>query len=288
MITAMAAFDRMIGAIAARLDALGRLSNTVFVFTSDNGYSHGQHRLNAKLLAYEESVRVPFYVSLPALQGGPVRSSAMVLHTDVAPTLLDLASASGPPVRLRFVPDGTSLKPLLRYPALPWRRQGLIEHFAGAWPGETYSLAEFPTLFAVRTSLHNDALPNRLYTEYFAGMQYAAANGAEGWGAGFYRGNCRPELPPETVNCPEGTTHRVPIRPFIYTAGDNPDRLPEREYYDMELDPFQLQNGLGAAVTGVRRHGAVTESSTLRCRLSALVSCAGRACQTAEWAADCP
>ncbi len=286
MMAALGAFDRMIGAIAQRLEAQGRLSNTVFVFTSDNGYSHGQHRLSTKLLAYEESTRVPFFVSLPAMTGGPRRSWAMVLHTDVAPTFLDLASTPESPARLRFTPDGTSFKALLQYPGIAWRKQALIEHFAQLWPDEPLSLANHPSLFAVRTSYHNGVVPNRTYTEYFDGMQYGGADGPHGWPAGFYRGNCRPEAPIE--NCAGGATYRVPIRPFIYTSGQNPDRLPDREYYNLDLDRFQLSNGFGAGVPGAIRDGAVAESPTLRCRLDALVACAGRACQAAEWAADCP
>jgi arylsulfatase A-like enzyme len=285
MTAAMGAFDRLIGAVAERLAAQGRLSNTVFVFTSDNGYSHGQHRLSGKLLSYEESIRIPLYVSLPGVTGGPLRSWGMVLHTDVAPTLLDLASAPGAPARLGFVPDGTSLKTLLQYPALPWRKQALVEHFDAEWSDERLSQSQHPSLFAVRTSYHNTVTPSRLYTEYFGGIQYAAAEGPDGWPAGFYRASCRPEAAPDT--CAPGTTHRVPIRPFIYTPGASADRLADREYYDLGFDPSQLSNGFGTGAPTDLHDRAIAESPTLRCRLNALVTCAGRGCQAAEWAADC-
>ncbi len=289
MMASMGAFDRMIGAIAQRLDAQGRLSNTVFVFTSDNGYSYGQHRLSGKLLAYEESIRVPLYVSLPALSQGPVRSWGMVLQTDFAPTLLDLASRSGAPVTMRITPDGTSFKPLLQTPAVGWRKQGLMEHFASVWPDEILALSEHPSLFSVRTSYHNAVVPIRSYTEYFKGMQYGAAPGTQGWPAGFYRVNCRPDTPVDQAPCPTGTSYRVPIRPFIYTPDDsNPDRLPEREYYDLELDPYELTNGFGAGVPTNISDLATAEAPTLKCRLGALVRCAGPTCQTAEWAPSCP
>lgn len=288
MMASMGAIDRMIGAIAQRLEAQGRLSNTVFVFTSDNGYLHGQHRLNTKLLAYEESIHVPLYVSLPALTQGPVRSWGMVLHTDIAPTLLDLASAPGSPARLRIAPDGTSMKGLLQYPTIAWRKQALMEHFSSLWQGEQFSLSEHPSLFAIRTSYHNSIVPNRSYTEYFKGMQYAAADGPQGWPAGFYRGTCRPESTPDEQTCPEGTAYRVPIRPFIYTPDENTDRLSEREYYNLELDQYQLTNGFGAGAPTAISDLAAAEFSTLRCRLKALVRCGGTGCQAAEWATSCP
>jgi hypothetical protein len=209
----------------------------------------------------------------------------MVLQTDLAPTLLDLASAAGSPARLHFTPDGTSMKTLLQYPTYPWRRQGLIEHFAAAWPGDRYFLGDQPTLFSVRTSFHNTVAPNRSYTEYFSGMQYSASLV---WPAGFYREACQPDKPPEAANCPDDLTHRVPVRPFVYTPDQNPDRLPDREYYNLDLDPFELTNGFSPGSPTAVRDAAAAESSTLRCRLDALVTCAGRACQAAEWAADCP
>jgi arylsulfatase A-like enzyme len=284
MMASLGAVDRMIGALAQRLEAQGRLANTVFVFVSDNGYSHGQHRLSGKLLAYEESIRVPFYVSLPGLSGGPVRSWGTVLHTDIAPTLLDLASTGAQPARLTYVPDGTSLKALLQYPTLAWREQALVEHFDAMWPGDRFALSQHPSLFGVRTSIHNSVVPSRLYTEYFGGIQYTPADGPDGWPGGFYRGACPPDG--EAEHCTTGS-YKVPVRPYIYTSGFNPDRLADREYYHLALDPFQLTNGFGAGAPSAISSAADAETATLRCRLNALVTCAGRACQAAEWAAEC-
>ena len=287
MMASLAAVDRLIGAVAQRLESDGRLANTVFVFTSDNGYVHGQHRMSTKLLAYEESIRVPLYVSLPALAQG-VRSWGMVLQTDLAPTLLDLAGGAAASVAMRVVPDGTSFKSLLQDPALAWRKQGLIEHFTGAWADEPLGIMEHPSLFAVRTSYHNAAVPIRSYTEYFRGMQYADAPGPMGWPAGFYRVTCRPDRPLELTSCSPASAYKVPVRPYIYTSsGGNADRLPEREYYNLELDPYQLTNGFGAGAPQNISALAAAEAATLQCRLNALVHCAGTACRTAEWAAAC-
>jgi hypothetical protein len=288
MMASLAAVDRLIGVIAQRLESDGRLANTIFVFTSDNGYLHGQHRMSTKLLAYEESTRVPLYVSLPALSQGPVPTWGMVLQTDLAPTLLDLASGPVASATMRVVMDGTSFKSLLQNPALAWRKQGLIEHFTGAWADEILGIMEHPSLFAVRTSYHNAAVPSRAYTEYFRGMQYADAPGPQGWPAGFYRVNCRPDRPIELTTCSPGSIYKVPVRPYIYTSSDaNPDRLPEREYYNLEIDPHQLTNGFGAGAPANIRQLGFAEAATLQCRLDALVRCAGTTCRSAEWAAAC-
>ena len=53
--------DRMVGEVVT---AAG--SNTIIIFTSDNGHFNGEHRLGNKLSAQEESVRVPLYVRGPA------------------------------------------------------------------------------------------------------------------------------------------------------------------------------------------------------------------------------
>lgn len=42
------AIDRAVGAIVDKVTALGKLDQTVFIFTSDNGYMWGEHGLWAK------------------------------------------------------------------------------------------------------------------------------------------------------------------------------------------------------------------------------------------------
>lgn len=64
--------------------------NTYVIFTSDNGYLLGEHRLYLKGRAYEESANVPFLVTGPAVREG-VTSTSLVANMDIAPTLLDLA-----------------------------------------------------------------------------------------------------------------------------------------------------------------------------------------------------
>jgi N-acetylglucosamine-6-sulfatase len=105
------AVDEMIGRLVRALAKNGRLSSTYFIFTSDNGFHIGQHRMApGKNTPYEEDVRVPFVVRGPGVPAG--RSvDALAGNVDVAPTLADLAGVAVP----RFV-DGRSLAPLLRPP----------------------------------------------------------------------------------------------------------------------------------------------------------------------------
>ena len=61
--------DRLVERLVRRLRAAGELDRTVFVFTSDNGYLRGQHRLEGKSRPYEEAIRVPAVDPRPGLRG---------------------------------------------------------------------------------------------------------------------------------------------------------------------------------------------------------------------------
>ncbi len=53
---------------------LGELEKTVILFTSDNGYLHGEHRMpSEKVVPYEESIRVPLLVRGPGFPAGARR-----------------------------------------------------------------------------------------------------------------------------------------------------------------------------------------------------------------------
>src|SRR5204863_5680339 len=62
------AVDRMIGHIRAALRVAGVADNTYIVFTSDNGFHLGQHRLTAgKRTAFDPDIRVPLIVAGPGV-----------------------------------------------------------------------------------------------------------------------------------------------------------------------------------------------------------------------------
>jgi N-acetylglucosamine-6-sulfatase len=96
--------DRGVSAIVSAVRAAGELDNTVFVFTSDNGYMIGQHRVTqGKVLPYETSIHVPLVIRGPGFPAGVGRSK-LVATQDLAPTFVDLANA-----KAGRVLDGTSL-----------------------------------------------------------------------------------------------------------------------------------------------------------------------------------
>jgi arylsulfatase A-like enzyme len=62
------AVDESVGQMREALERAGQLDNTVFVFTSDEGYFFGEHGLSIeRRLSYEESIRIPMIIRYPQL-----------------------------------------------------------------------------------------------------------------------------------------------------------------------------------------------------------------------------
>lgn len=116
--------DRALTRIVAALQTHELDDNTVIVFTSDNGYFLGERGLAGKWLIYEESIRVPLIVVDPRTKHRRgTTDDRMVLNTDLAPTLLELAGVAVPAGY-----DGKSLVPILAGKPTEWRTEFLYEH----------------------------------------------------------------------------------------------------------------------------------------------------------------
>ncbi len=106
------------------LGAMHRLRNTYIIFTSDNGFFYGQHRLvGGKFLAYEPSTHLPLLMRGPGIKAG-TESGQLTTTVDIAPTILELAE-----VEADKSIDGTSLYPFARDSGLRTRRPLLFESF---------------------------------------------------------------------------------------------------------------------------------------------------------------
>ena len=116
------AVDEAVRDIVAALETSGELNRTLILFTADNGFFHGEHRVQTgKLLVYEPSVRVPLILRGPGVPRGARRPN-LVANVDLAATILDAANAA-PGRRL----DGRSLLPLARDPLVRSGRDILLE-----------------------------------------------------------------------------------------------------------------------------------------------------------------
>lgn len=90
------AVDEMVDSLVRRLSEAGVMDNTYVFYSTDNGYSIGQHRRQpGKQCAFEEDINVPFAVRGPGVPEGAV-TDIVTSHTDLAPTFLKLAHAQLP------------------------------------------------------------------------------------------------------------------------------------------------------------------------------------------------
>ena len=117
------AVDDAVARLVRTLKRTGEMKRTVFVFTSDNGFMLGEHRLKGKTHFYEESARVPLIVRGPGFPRDAKRTQ-LVGNIDLAPTFIDLAGGSTRKM------DGVPLTPLARNPHRRERRAIVIERAA--------------------------------------------------------------------------------------------------------------------------------------------------------------
>jgi N-acetylglucosamine-6-sulfatase len=115
------AVDDAVASILSTLEDEGRLANTLILYTSDNGHFWGEHRLNAKMAAYEESIRVPLVARYDPLTTTSRTERRFVANIDVAPTIAKFAG-----IRRSF--HGRSFRPLLAGTSTVWRKTFLIEN----------------------------------------------------------------------------------------------------------------------------------------------------------------
>ena len=240
--------------IVDTLGALHRLRNTYIIFTSDNGFFYGEHRLTGgKFLAYEPSTHLPFLIRGPGIKPG-TETGQLASNIDIAPTVLELAG-----VQPDKSVDGVSLYPYAHDPELRSRRPILFESFV-----QTNDVEE------------NGGGP--------AATPTPLATGAKGGGPGV---NSRPgSLPPENENSKRGGAkasivappknyYGIVLGPYKYIEW--PDG--EKELYDLTKDPYELNNE-------VRDPNFFPIRAFLHNELVRLETCKGRGCQ--EPAGDIP
>lgn len=224
-LASLASVDRNIASLVRAVKREGELDETVFLFTSDNGFYQGEHRIPvSKQNPYEEALRVPMVVRAPRGLVGrqPSTSGLPVANIDIPATILDLARAEPCKSKRRGdcrTLDGRSLLPLLkgRESAWPENRAIVVELDRGKSPVDADGRACDYT--GVRTTAG-------ILIEHRGAIDPAAG------------GECLPLL--------------------------------EYELYDLQADPFQLQN-LHSSVSGAT---APLETKLAR-RLAKLGDCRG-------------
>jgi N-acetylglucosamine-6-sulfatase len=123
-LASLRAIDDGVKVILDTLGAQHRLRNTYIIFTSDNGFFYGEHRLTGgKFLAYEPATHLPLLIRGPGIKPG-TSTGELAGNIDLVPTILELAGVT-PDKSV----DGTSLVPFFRDPGLRTRRALLFESF---------------------------------------------------------------------------------------------------------------------------------------------------------------
>jgi N-acetylglucosamine-6-sulfatase len=89
------AVDDAIARILSALQASAKLADTLVLFTSDNGYLWGEHRLANKGVPYEEALRVPLVMRWDA-RGLAGIDRRIALNVDLAPTIADAVGIRAP------------------------------------------------------------------------------------------------------------------------------------------------------------------------------------------------
>ena len=231
------AVDDAVGQIVNRLAATGELDKTYIIFTSDNGFLHGEHRVpNGKVLLYEPSIRVPLIIRGPNIPAGQHRSQ-FVSNIDLAPTIV--AATHAQPSRIL---DGRSLLPFATDP----------RHYSGR-----DLLLETPNYAAIRT-------PNWLYAEYVGGERelYDLARDPDE----LTSLHARPALHPDAgrsraPSCPPASVRRpsLPPGPGAQPSGAVPARpeLPALAGPRRRRRPFALAH---------REHGLLSRRAPAQAR----------------------
>jgi N-acetylglucosamine-6-sulfatase len=222
-LASLAGVDRGVASLYQAVRDAGELGKTVFIFISDNGLFHGQHRLpSGKVFPYEEALRLPLVIGLPKrFRDGAARVRRIgrpVANIDLAPTILDLAEAQPCPAAgsCRTM-DGRSLTPLMAR--------------SGGWPARRGLLTEYrvPDL-------------GRYSTCQYAGIRTRS------------------------------TIYIEHSRVVERSTGQCVD-ADQREWYDLNHDPFELHNQCFGGSPANCPVGA--ERLKLDARLARLRNCAG-------------
>jgi hypothetical protein len=191
--------------LIATLGAMGRLKNTYVIFTSDNGFFFGEHRLlGGKFLAYEPATHLPLLIRGPGIKPN-TKTGELAANIDIAPTILELSGATAD----KSI-DGRSLGPFMRDPSLRTRRPILFESFV-----ETNDVEAQGAVSITTDQTHANSKQKGTATSSGGGENASASLLA----------------PPKDYS-------GIRLGPYKYIAWPSG----EKELYDINRDPYELNS----------------------------------------------
>jgi arylsulfatase A-like enzyme len=186
------------------LGGMSRLRSTYVIFTSDNGFFFGEHRLiGGKFLAYEPATHLPFLIRGPGIRPD-TQTGELSSQIDIAPTILELAGVGAD----KSI-DGRSMIPFLKDPSLRTRRPLLFESFVETSDVDQNGGAETPPAY--------EPAP-------YSGGALARPRGEGGATA--------------SILAPPKDYEGIRLGPYKYIAWPSG----EKELYDINKDPNELNN----------------------------------------------
>ena len=169
-VLSMQAVDEMLAELIQALNQTGQLENTYIVFTSDNGFHLGQHRLaEGKGTLYEEDIVVPFIVRGPGIPEERSISGLLAGNVDIPSTIADWAGIIPP----SFV-DGRSLASALAgepVSAADWRQAYLLEVYPGSNAQDAEDVPATATSNLLQPLLNFLPISPRLLDPIYSGLR---------------------------------------------------------------------------------------------------------------------
>jgi arylsulfatase A-like enzyme len=122
---AVGALDNGVGQLIAAIKKSGQLSNTLVVYTSDQGYAWGQHGCSAKWMGYDANIAAPLIFSQPGRIKPQQVCDEPVSGVDIVQTFHSIAG-----IKSVMELHGRDIAPLLNDPSLHLEGPLLLTHTA--------------------------------------------------------------------------------------------------------------------------------------------------------------
>jgi len=155
--------DAQVGKLIDVLKKKEFYKNTIIVFTSDHGFSDGEHGYWGKHNMWDPSFQVPLLLKIPGVSDHGMQVNALTEHVDIYPTLCDLCSIPKPD----FL-EGASMTPILENPDRPWKK-AVFAHRKHMWHDrlQVYELANTVRTKTHRLTVYLNGQGDELYVELF-------------------------------------------------------------------------------------------------------------------------
>lgn len=119
----MQSVDEGVGRLLATLRETGQLENTLVIYTSDQGFSNGEHGMRQKVAPYDAAYSSPLIVSQPGTFPEGQYCPQPVNATDLVVTFFARAGIEQP-----WKMHGRDISPLLENPQAEWKQPMLFTH----------------------------------------------------------------------------------------------------------------------------------------------------------------